>query len=181
MGVRSCYDEGKRAAETLAADYRRYHGVDSRIVRIFNTYGPKMDPNDGRVVSNFIVQALQGMPLTVYGDGSQTRSLCYVDDLIEGMVRVMNSRDCPGPINLGSPHEISVAELATLILALTNSSSSIVYEPRPQDDPVRRRPCIRPAEAKLNWVPTVPLAVGLNRTVAYFRSRLVKADNPVRK
>lgn len=170
VGIRSCYDEGKRAAETLAVDYRRFHGVDSRIARIFNTYGPNMDPVDGRVVSNFIVQALRHEPLTIYGDGSQTRSFCYVDDLVEGLVRLMNVSSCPGPVNLGNPGEFTVRELADIVLALTRSSSKIVYRALPQDDPVRRRPDISKAGAQLEWGPTVDLESGIRRTITYFRS-----------
>lgn len=172
VGIRSCYDEGKRAAETLAADYRRYHGVDSRIIRIFNTYGPNMHPGDGRVISNFIVQALQNQPITIYGDGSQTRSFCYASDLVEGMVRVMSAKDCPGPVNLGNPGEFTIAELAEKVLALTGSQSSIVYKPLPQDDPVRRRPDITRAKTELSWEPQVPLEEGLRHTIAYFNSML---------
>jgi len=168
VGIRSCYDEGKRAAETLAADYRRFHGVDSRIIRIFNTYGPKMDPQDGRVVSNFIVQSLQGKPLTMYGDGQRTRSFCFVDDLVEGMVRVMNAAECPGPINLGNPGEFTMMELAQKVMALTGNRCEFVYKPLPQDDPARRRPDIRHAMALLDWRPRFQLDEGLKRTVEYF-------------
>jgi UDP-glucuronate decarboxylase len=169
IGVRSCYDEGKRCAETLFFDYHRQHGVDVRVGRIFNTYGPRMHPEDGRVVSNFIVQALRGEPITVYGDGSQTRSFCYVDDLIEAFVRYMR-RDgpCPGPINLGNPAEFTVKQLAEQVIALTNSSSRIVYKPLPADDPKQRRPDIRVAREKLDWQPQVPLREGLKRTIEYF-------------
>ncbi|MHB9146741.1 MAG: UDP-glucuronic acid decarboxylase family protein [Symbiobacteriia bacterium] len=170
IGIRSCYDEGKRAAETLASDYRRFHGVDSRLVRIFNTYGPKMDPNDGRVVSNFIVQALNGEPLTIYGDGSQTRSFCYVDDLVEGFVRVMNAKHCPGPVNLGNPGEFTVMELAEKVLAVTGSQSKIVHKPLPQDDPGRRRPDITKAQEMLGWIPRISMVEGLKVTKSYFAS-----------
>lgn len=172
IGTRSCYDEGKRVAETLASDYRRYHGVDSRIVRIFNTYGPNMDPEDGRVVSNFIVQALRGLPLTIYGDGSQTRSFCYVTDLVDGLVRVMNALHCPGPVNLGNPGEFTVQELADMVIECTKSLSNVVYCPLPQDDPVRRRPDITKASSLLDWSPKVSLANGLVDTVKYFRHRV---------
>lgn len=169
VGIRSCYDEGKRAAETLAADYRRFHGVDTRIVRIFNTYGPNMDPQDGRVVSNFIVQALQQRPLTIYGDGSQTRSFCYVDDLVEGLVRTMNAETCPGPVNLGNPGEFTVLELAEQVNSMVENHAGITFEPLPQDDPVRRQPNIEHAQALLNWAPKIALHDGLIRTIAYFR------------
>ncbi|AEG92701.1 UDP-glucuronic acid decarboxylase family protein [Ramlibacter tataouinensis] len=174
VGVRSCYDEGKRCAETLFMDYHRQHGVDVRIARIFNTYGPRMHPNDGRVVSNFIVQALRGEPLTVYGQGEQTRSFCYVDDLVEGFVRFMR-RDapCPGPINLGNPGEFTIAALAEQVINLTNSRSPIVHKPLPADDPTQRRPDIARAREKLGWEPTVQLREGLVRTIAYF-DRLLK-------
>lgn len=172
VGIRSCYDEGKRASETLASDYRRYHNVDCRIIRIFNTYGPNMDPNDGRVVSNFIIQALQNQPLTIYGDGSQTRSFCYVDDLVEGMIRVMAAKDYPGPINLGNPGEFTVRELAERVTELTQSSAPIAYLPLPQDDPTRRRPDITRAQQALGWEPTVPLEEGLRYTITYFKKSL---------
>lgn len=174
VGIRSCYDEGKRAAETLAADYRRVHGVDSRIVRIFNTYGPKMDPADGRVVSNLIVQALRDAPLTMYGDGSRTRSFCYVDDLVEGLIQVMNAPECPGPINLGNPGEFTIRELADMVLSMTGSQSGFVYHDVPKDDPARRKPDITRAQTLLGWEPQVNLAVGLERTIAYFRKTLVE-------
>lgn len=169
VGVRSCYDEGKRAAEALAADFRRFHGVDTRIVRIFNTYGPGMDIHDGRVVSNFIVQALQNKPLTIYGDGMQTRSFCYVDDLIEGIVRVMHVGECPGPINLGNPEEFTILQLAEKVLQITGSRAGLQVLPLPQDDPARRRPDISLAERLLGWKPVVKLDQGLARTVEYFR------------
>ena len=169
LGPRACYDEGKRAAETLFFDYHRQHRVRIKVARIFNTYGPRMHPNDGRVVSNFIVQALKGEPITLYGDGSQTRAFCYVDDLIEGFVRLMATDDeTRGPMNLGNPHEISVAELARLIIRLTGSGSEIVYRPLPQDDPHQRCPDIGLARRSLGWEPTVALETGLARTIAYF-------------
>lgn len=172
IGIRACYDEGKRMAETLFFDYWRKHHVDIRVVRIFNTYGPKMDPNDGRVVSNFIVQALKGEDITVYGDGSQTRSFCYVDDLIEGMCRMMAAEDFTGPVNLGNPGEFTVLELAEKIIRLTGSSSQVVYRPLPGDDPTQRKPVIDLAKEKLDWEPAVPLEEGLERTVSYFRQLL---------
>lgn len=171
-GARSCYDEGKRAAEALARDYRMHHGVDVRVVRIFNTYGPKMDPGDGRVVSNFVVQALRGEPLTVYGDGSQTRSFCYVDDLVEGLVRAMNAPQNPGTLNLGNPGEFTVRELAEEVLALTGRRSALVYRPLPEDDPVRRRPDITRAREALCWEPHTALREGLKPTIAYFAGLL---------
>jgi UDP-glucuronate decarboxylase len=172
VGIRSCYDEGKRAAETLAADYRRFHGVDSRIIRIFNTYGPNMDPQDGRVVSNFIVQALQGKPLTMYGDGQRTRSFCFVDDLVEGMIRVMNTAECPGPINLGNPGEFTMMELAEKVMELTGNRCDFVYKPLPEDDPARRRPDITRARELLGWEPKVALSEGLSLTINYYKSVL---------
>ncbi len=172
IGIRSCYDEGKRVAETLMMDYHRQNRVDVRIVRIFNTYGPRMAVDDGRVVSNFIVQALKGEPLTVYGDGSQTRSFCYVTDLIEAVVRMMNADGFIGPVNLGNPGEFTILELAEKVLKLTRSRSRIVHGVLPQDDPVRRCPDIRLAEAKLGWKPTVSLDEGLPPTIAYFRGKL---------
>ena len=168
IGIRSCYDEGKRAAECLFMDYHRQNGVDVRIVRIFNTYGPRMLPNDGRVVSNFIVQALKGEPLTVYGDGSQTRSFCYVDDLVDGLVRMMDQEGLIGPVNLGNPEEFTILELAEAVLELTGSRSEIRFLPLPADDPVQRRPDIRLARDRLGWEPRVPLRDGLTRTIAYF-------------
>lgn len=169
IGIRSCYDEGKRAAETLFFDYHRQSGVDIKVIRIFNTYGPNMNVNDGRVVSNFIVQALKGENITVYGDGTQTRSFCYVDDLVEGMVRMMNSRDgFSGPVNLGNPEEFTMLELAEKIISLTGSKSKIVYQSLPQDDPVQRKPVIDLAKKELNWEPGVKLDEGLKRTIAYF-------------
>ena len=172
IGIRSCYDEGKRVAETLMMDYHRQNRVETRIARIFNTYGPRMAVDDGRVVSNFIVQALKGEPLTVYGDGSQTRSFCYVTDLIEALVRLMNVEDFIGPVNLGNPGEFTILELAEKILKLTGSRSRIVHEALPQDDPVRRCPDISLAGEKLGWKPTVSLDEGLPPTIAYFRGKL---------
>jgi UDP-glucuronate decarboxylase len=173
IGPRACYDEGKRCAETLFFDYHRQHKVPIRVVRIFNTYGPRMHPNDGRVVSNFIVQALQGRPLTLYGNGSQTRAFCYVDDMIEGFVRMMDAPDdITGPMNLGNPVETSVAELATLVIELTGSRSEIVHRPLPVDDPVQRCPDITQAKAVLGWQPQTPLREGLERTIAYFEALL---------
>lgn len=173
IGVRSCYDEGKRVAETLFMDYHRQHQLDVRIARIFNTYGPRMHPNDGRVVSNFIVQALRGEPITVYGQGAQTRSFCYVDDLIDGFVRFMKLQEpFPGPVNLGNPGEFTIAQLAEQVINLTNSSSKIVFQPLPSDDPTQRRPDISLAQEKLQWQPAVQLREGLVRTIAYFDSLL---------
>jgi UDP-glucuronate decarboxylase len=172
IGVRSCYDEGKRVAETLMMDYHRQNKVDIKIVRIFNTYGPRMAVNDGRVVSNFIVQALRGEPITIYGDGSQTRSFCYVSDLTEGLYRMMESENFIGPVNLGNPGEFTIADLAGLVLKLTKSKSKIVHHALPSDDPVRRRPDIVLAKAKLGWEPKVPLEEGLSRTIDYFKERL---------
>ena len=171
IGPRGVYDEAKRFAEALVMAYHRYHGVDTRIVRIFNTYGPRMRAHDGRVVSNFIVQALQGEPLTIYGDGSQTRSFCYVDDLIEGIVRLFE-RGTPEPTNIGNPVEFTVLQLAEQVLRLTGSRSRIVREPLPEDDPKVRQPDITRARAQLGWEANVPLAEGLARTVAYFRAKL---------
>lgn len=172
IGIRSCYDEGKRAAETLMFDYQRQHGVDIRVVRIFNTYGPRMNPEDGRVVSNFIVQALKGEDLTVYGDGLQTRSFCYVDDLIDGIIRMMNCKDFTGPVNLGNPGEFTMLELAEKVLQITGSKSKLAYMPLPSDDPTQRRPVIELAKEKLGWAPTIDLGEGLKRTIAYFRETL---------
>jgi UDP-glucuronate decarboxylase len=169
VGARSCYDEGKRCAETLFFDYRRQHGLPIKVARIFNTYGPRMHPNDGRVVSNFIVQALKAQPITVYGKGRQTRSFCYVSDLIDGIVRLAASTDdFTGPVNLGNPHECTVLELAEMIVDLCNSRSQIVFAPLPSDDPARRCPDITLAAAMLDWQPKVPLREGLARTIAYF-------------
>ncbi|MGN6607112.1 MAG: UDP-glucuronic acid decarboxylase family protein [Jatrophihabitans sp.] len=173
IGIRSCYDEGKRAAETLFFDYWRQHQLRIKVARIFNTYGPRMAPDDGRVVSNFIVQALQGQPLTIFGDGQQTRSFCYVDDLVEGLIRLMDSPDeVTGPINLGNPGEFTMLELAEKVLALVGGDSKLEYRPLPQDDPVRRRPDITRAQTTLGWGPTVPLDEGLARTVDHFRAKL---------
>ncbi len=172
IGVRSCYDEGKRCAETLFFDYHRENGVDIRVVRIFNTYGPRMHPNDGRVVSNFIVQALKGEDLTIYGDGLQTRSFCYVDDLIEGFLRFMNQDEITGPINIGNPGEFTMLELAEKTLQVVGGSSKIVYQPLPADDPKQRQPDITLARKHLNWEPTIELSEGLKRTADYFRSEL---------
>jgi UDP-glucuronate decarboxylase len=173
IGPRACYDEGKRCAETLFFDYYRQHRLRIRVARIFNTYGPRMLPNDGRVVSNFIVQALKGEPITIYGKGDQTRSFCYVDDLLSGLIALMNAPDdVTGPVNLGNPVESTILELAEKIIRLAKSSSRLVYKPLPQDDPVRRKPDIAKARAALNWQPTVPLDEGLARTIAYFRATL---------
>jgi UDP-glucuronate decarboxylase len=171
IGPRSCYDEGKRVAETLAFDYHRQNNVDIRVARIFNTYGPRMLENDGRVVSNFVVQALRKQPITVYGDGSQTRSYCYVSDLVEGLMRLMNG-DYIGPVNLGNPEEYTVLELAQKIQAMIYSDAEIQFKPLPQDDPRRRQPDISCAKRHLDWQPTIPLADGLERTIADFRSRI---------
>ena len=173
IGSRSCYDEGKRCAETLFFDYWRQHDWDVKVIRIFNTYGPKMHHADGRVVSNFIVQALRGEPITIYGDGQQTRSFCYVDDLVEGFLRMMDTdRTVPGPINLGNPGEFTIRELAEKTIALTGSKSQLVELPLPADDPKQRKPDISKARALLGWEPTVALDEGLERTIAYFRKRL---------
>jgi len=172
IGIRSCYDEGKRVAETLMIDYHRQNRVDVRIARIFNTYGPRMAVDDGRVVSNFIVQALRGEPLTVYGDGSQTRSFCYVSDLIRGLVALMGAADFPGPVNLGNPSEFTIGELAEAVLRLTRSKSKIVFRPLPQDDPVRRCPDITLAKERLGWEPRVSLDEGLRLSIEYFQKRL---------
>ncbi len=169
IGLRSCYDEGKRVAETLMMNYHRQNNVDVKIVRIFNTYGPRMAVSDGRVVSNFIVQALRNDPITVYGDGNQTRSFCYVSDMIEGWVRMMNSKDLVGPINLGNPREFSVQRLAELVIEMTQSKSKIVHKKLPEDDPVQRRPDISLANERLHWEPKVSLEEGLTKTVDYFR------------
>jgi UDP-glucuronate decarboxylase len=170
IGRRSCYDEGKRCAETLFFDYHHQTGLQIKVARIFNTYGPRMYPNDGRVVSNFIIQALTGQDITVYGDGSQTRSFCYVDDLIDGLIRLMNSpQEFTGPVNLGNPNELTIRELAEKVIEMTGSSSKINWEPLPTDDPVRRRPDITLAKKNLNWQPRVDLAKGLENTIAYFR------------
>ncbi len=173
IGPRSCYDEGKRCAETLFMDYHRQLNLVIKIIRIFNTYGPNMHPNDGRVVSNFIIQALQNMDITIYGNGEQTRSFCYVDDLIQGIIRMMNSpASVTGPINLGNPHEFKIVELAELILKLTNSSSKIIFKPLPEDDPKRRRPNIELARKELDWSPTTDLEAGVLKTIEYFDEEL---------
>ena len=168
IGIRSCYDEGKRCAETLMMDYHRQFGIDTKIVRIFNTYGPNMAQNDGRVVSNFILQALRNEDITIYGDGSQTRSFCYVDDLVEGLIKMMNSK-LTGPVNLGNPSERTVLDFAKLIIKLTNSSSKIVNKPLPSDDPTKRRPDISLAKQELDWQPIVDIVDGLNKTIEYFK------------
>jgi len=174
IGLRSCYDEGKRCAETLFFDYRRQHNLRVKVARIFNTYGPRMHPNDGRVVSNFIVQALKGKPITVYGDGMQTRSFCYVDDLIEGFIKLMNTSDeFTGPVNLGNPAEFTILNLAREIILITGSKSKIIFKPLPTDDPIQRCPDITLAKATLAWVPAVKLDEGLSKTVAYFESLLM--------
>lgn len=171
IGIRSCYDEGKRCAETLFMDYHRQHRLRTKIVRIFNTYGPKMHPNDGRVVSNFIVQALKGDDITIYGDGSQTRSFCYVDDLVDGLIAMMATEDSvTGPINLGNPTELSIGELATSIIKLSRSDSKIIFKSIPQDDPRRRKPDISKASNLLGWAPSIELIPGLKQTIAYFES-----------
>jgi UDP-glucuronate decarboxylase len=175
IGPRSCYDEGKRLAETLMMDYHRQNGVDIRIARIFNTYGPRMAVNDGRVVSNFIVQALRNQPITVYGGGAQTRSFCYVSDLIEGVRRLMNTEGLTGPVNIGNPSEFTIRELAEMVISLTGSRSEIVHRPLPQDDPVQRQPDISLAREKLAWEPTVPLKEGLAPTIQYFEKALSEA------
>jgi UDP-glucuronate decarboxylase len=170
VGIRSCYDEGKRCAETLFFDYWRQHRLRIKVARIFNTYGPHMQPNDGRVISNFIVQAIKGEPLTVYGDGMQTRSFCYVDDLIDGLIKLMNSHDdITGPINLGNPNEFSMIELANLVIQYTNSKSKINFYPLPDDDPKQRQPEINLAKSQLNWEPYIELSNGLKKTIEYFR------------
>ncbi len=169
IGIRSCYDEGKRMAETLFFDYRRQHNLDIKVIRIFNTYGPNMNPYDGRVVSNFIVQALKGEDITIYGDGSQTRSFCYVDDLVDGMCRMMESREgFTGPVNLGNPGEFTMLELAKKVIELTGSGSGIVYKPLPSDDPAQRKPVIDLAREELGWEPHIMLEEGLKRTIGYF-------------
>ena len=173
IGIRSCYDEGKRVAETLMMDYHRQNRVDIKIMRIFNTYGPRMLADDGRVVSNFIVQALKGEDITVYGEGSQTRSFCYVDDLIEGMVRLMNSENFIGPVNIGNPEEYTILDLAKKIIAMTGSKSKITKKPLPSDDPTQRQPDISLAKEKLGWKPNVSVTDGLSRTIEYFRKELV--------
>ncbi|GAB4525281.1 MAG: SDR family oxidoreductase [Amphiplicatus sp.] len=173
IGPRACYDEGKRCAETLFFDYRRQHGMNAKVIRIFNTYGPRMLENDGRVVSNFIVQALKNEPITIYGDGSQTRSFCYVDDLVEALVKVLDTpAEVSGPINLGNPGEFTIKELAEMIIAMTGSHSPVHYRPLPVDDPKKRRPDISKAKAVLGWEPRIPLAEGLEKTIGYFKAQL---------
>jgi UDP-glucuronate decarboxylase len=175
IGPRSCYDEGKRCAETLFFDYHRQHGLEIKVARIFNTYGPRMHPSDGRVVSNFIIQALNGKPITLYGDGNQTRSFCYVDDLVDGLIRLMeSSAEITGPINLGNPVEFTMRELAKLVLAETGSSSPLINQPLPQDDPRQRKPNITIAKERLGWSPKVPLREGLGPTTAYFKTYLAE-------
>ena len=173
IGIRSCYDEGKRCAETLFFDYHRQHRINIRVARIFNTYGPRMHPNDGRVVSNFILQALNNQDITVFGDGSQSRSFCYVDDMIEGFIRMMNAPDeLTGPINLGNPNEFTILELAEKVIALTGSTGRIVYQPLPADDPMQRQPDISLAKKHLEWEPKIQLKEGLKRTIGYFKNNL---------
>ena len=173
IGIRSCYDEGKRCAETLFFDYHRQHQTDIKVVRIFNTYGPRMHPNDGRVVSNFIVQALKGKDITIYGDGQQTRSFCYVDDLIDAMIKMMNSeKGFTGPVNIGNPGEFTMLQLAEMVLTLSNSKSKIIYQPLPSDDPKQRQPNIDFAKDKLGWQPKVELKDGLKETIAYFKKMI---------
>ncbi|TVQ68358.1 MAG: SDR family oxidoreductase [Oceanospirillales bacterium] len=177
IGLRSCYDEGKRCAETLFFDYYRQYNLSIRVARIFNTYGPRMDPNDGRVISNFIVQALKGEDITLYGDGLQTRSFCYVDDLVDAFVRFMNCNepDLTGPMNLGNPNEFTIKELAEKVISLTGTSSKIIYKPLPSDDPMQRQPDISLAKSKLNWEPNVQLDAGLIKTIAYFDKLLASS------
>lgn len=177
IGLRSCYDEGKRCAETLFMDYHRQHGLDIKIARIFNTYGPRMHPNDGRVVSNFVIQALEGRPITIYGDGSQTRSFCYYEDLIDGFLSLMETgREFTGPVNLGNPIEFTIRELAEAVVELTGSKSELIYLPLPSDDPTQRRPDISVAQARLNWSPKVQLREGLIKTIEYFRKLRIDAE-----
>lgn len=171
IGIRSCYDEGKRVAETLAFEYYREHKVDIRVARIFNTYGPRMQEQDGRVVSNFIVQSIKGTPLTIYGDGSQTRSFCYVSDLVEGLIRLMNG-DFIGPVNLGNPGEYTILELAQIIQGMINPEAELIYQPLPEDDPKQRQPDITRAQTYLDWEPTIPLKEGLELTIQDFKSRV---------
>lgn len=170
IGVRSCYDEGKRVAETLFFDYYRQHKVDIRVIRIFNTYGPRMYQKDGRVVSNFIIQALKNKDITIYGDGKQTRSFCYVSDLIEGMYHMMNCEDFTGPVNIGNPSEFTILALANMVIRLTESKSKLIYLPLPEDDPIQRKPVIELAKEKLDWKPTIELEEGLRKTIAYFKT-----------
>lgn len=176
IGIRSCYDEGKRVAETLMMDYHRQNKVDIKIVRIFNTYGPNMAPNDGRVVSNFIIQALQRKDISVFGNGRQTRSFCYVDDLIEGLIRMMNGNNFIGPVNLGNPEEFTILELAQKIIELTGTNSKIIFKPLPEDDPNQRQPDISLAKEKLKWKPTIQLEEGLRRTINYFENLLKSGE-----
>lgn len=177
IGIRSCYDEGKRCAETLFFDYYRQHNLPIKVARIFNTYGPRMHPNDGRVVSNFVVQALKGEDITIYGEGQQTRSFCYVDDLVDGFVRLMNSREeFTGPVNLGNPGEFTIRELAERVIELTGSSSELIFKPLPQDDPKQRQPNIELARAELDWEPTIKLDDGLRKTITYFDDLLSIKD-----
>lgn len=177
IGIRSCYDEGKRCAETLFFDYYRQHNLPIKVARIFNTYGPRMHPNDGRVVSNFVVQALKGEDITIYGEGQQTRSFCYVDDLIDGFVRLMNSREgLTGPVNLGNPGEFTIKELAERVIDLTGSSSKLIFKPLPQDDPKQRQPDIKLAQSELGWEPTVKLDDGLRKTISYFDELLAQKN-----
>lgn len=176
IGIRSCYDEGKRCAETLFMDYHNQNAVDIKIMRIFNTYGPRMDPNDGRVVSNFIVQALKGQDITIYGKGDQTRSFCYMDDLLSGMMKLMNSRKgFIGPVNIGNPTEFTIKQLAEIVIELTGSSSKIIYQDLPKDDPMQRQPVITLAKKELDWEPTIQLKEGLKETIKYFDELLIKA------
>ncbi len=180
IGPRSCYDEGKRCAETLFFDYRRQHGIPIKVARIFNTYGPRMGPDDGRVVSNFIAAALSGKPITIFGDGSQTRSFCYVDDMVDGLIKLMNSSDeVTGPINLGNPHEFTMCELARRVLRITGAASELRFDPLPEDDPKQRRPVIELARATLGWTPRVELEEGLQRTVEDFRQQLFEGSESV--
>ena len=172
IGVRSCYDEGKRVAEALFFDYHRQNGVDIRVIRIFNTYGPRMLVNDGRVVSNFVVQALRNHPITIYGDGTQTRSFCYVSDLVDGIIRMMDCEGFTGPVNLGNPGEFTIKELAETVIEMTGSKSTIEYKPLPENDPTRRRPDITLARKRFDWQPTISLREGLKETIAYFRGIL---------
>jgi UDP-glucuronate decarboxylase len=179
IGPRACYDEGKRCAETLFFDYHRQHGVKIKVARIFNTYGPRMHPNDGRVVSNFVVQALKGQDITIYGEGTQTRSFCYVDDLVEGFIRLMDSPDAiTGPINLGNPNEFTIRQLAERVIALTGAKSKLVKRPLPADDPMQRKPDIAKAKAILDWEPTIQLDAGLKKTIAYFDDLLRRNVGP---
>jgi UDP-glucuronate decarboxylase len=182
IGPRSCYDEGKRCAETLFFDYHRQHALDIRVVRIFNTYGPRMHPNDGRVVSNFVVQALRGDDISIYGDGQQTRSFCYVDDLIDGMVRMMNNAEgLVGPVNIGNPNEFTMVELARAVIELTRSKSRLIHQPLPSDDPKQRQPDITTAQERLGWAPKVELVEGLGQTIDYFKVLIAQGWQPQRR